>query len=46
MFQPVNHIVEADIKGFFDNVWFDSLTIEKLMEFMRIRINGAVRIFE
>lgn len=33
MFQPVNHIVEADIKGFFDTVPHD-----KLMEFIRIRI--------
>lgn len=33
MFQPVSHIVEADIKGFFDNVDHD-----KLMEFIRIRI--------
>ena len=33
MFQPVNHMVEADIKGFFDNV-----SHEKLMEFIRIRI--------
>ena len=31
MFQPVNHIVEADIKGFFDTVDHD-----KLMEFIRI----------
>ena len=36
MFQPVNHIVEADIKGFFDNV-----PHEKLMEFIRIRINDT-----
>ena len=33
MFHPVNHIVEADIKGFFDNVNHDHL-----MEFLRIRI--------
>ena len=33
MFQPVNHIVEADIKGFFDHVDHD-----KLMEFIRLRI--------
>jgi RNA-directed DNA polymerase len=32
-FHPVNHIVEADIKGFFDNV-----SHEELMEFLRIRI--------
>ncbi len=36
MFQPVNHIVEADIKGFFDNVEHD-----KLMEFIRIRISDT-----
>ena len=35
-FQPVNHIVEADIKGFFDN-----MSHEKLMEFIRIRINDT-----
>ena len=33
MLQPVNHIVEADIKGF-----FDSVSHVRLMEFMRIRI--------
>ena len=33
MFQPVSHIVEADIKGFFDSVDHD-----KLMDFIRIRI--------
>ncbi len=33
MFQPVNHIVEADIKGFFDHVDHDNL-----MDFIRIRI--------
>jgi group II intron reverse transcriptase/maturase len=32
-FHPVNRIVEADIKGFFDNV-----SHEELMEFLRIRI--------
>jgi len=36
MFQPVNHIVEADIKGFFDNV-----SHEHLMEFLRIRIKDT-----
>jgi RNA-directed DNA polymerase len=36
MFQPVNHIVEADIKGFFDTVDHD-----KLMEFIRIRISDT-----
>ena len=35
-FQPVNHIVEADIRGFFDNV-----SHEKLMEFIRIRIKDT-----
>jgi group II intron reverse transcriptase/maturase len=36
MFQPVNHIVEADIKGFFDNV-----SHERLMDFIRIRIRDT-----
>ena len=36
MFQPVNHIVEADIKGFFDNVDHD-----KLMGFIRMRISDT-----
>ena len=36
MFQPASHIVEADIKGFFDNVDHD-----KLMEFIRIRITDT-----
>ncbi len=36
MFQPVNHIVEADIKGFFDNV-----SHEKLIEFLKVRINDT-----
>lgn len=36
MFQPINHIVEADIKGFFDNVLH-----EKLIEFIRIRIKDT-----
>ena len=35
-FQPVNHIVESDIKGFFDNV-----SHEKLIDFIRIRINDT-----
>ena len=35
-FQPVNHIVEADIKGFFDNV-----SHEKLMAFIQIRIKDT-----
>ncbi len=33
MFQPINHIVEADIKGFFDNV-----SHEKLMGYIQIRV--------
>jgi len=36
MFQPVSHVVEADIKGFFDNV-----SHEHLMEFLRIRIKDT-----
>ena len=36
MFQPVNHIVEADIKGFFDNVSHD-----KLMAFIQVRIKDT-----
>jgi len=36
MFKPVNHIVEADIKGFFDNVPHD-----KLMEFIQIRVRDT-----
>jgi group II intron reverse transcriptase/maturase len=36
MFQPMNHIVEADIKGFFDNVDHD-----KLMDFIRRRITDT-----
>ena len=36
MFQPVSHIVEADIKGFFDN-----MSHEKIMEFIRIRMNDT-----
>jgi retron-type reverse transcriptase len=32
-YRPVNHVVESDIKGFFDNV-----SHEELMEFLRIRI--------
>lgn len=34
--KPVNHIVEADIKGFFDNVEHDLL-----MSFLRIRIKDS-----
>ena len=36
MFQPVNHIVEADIKGFFDNV-----SHEFLVEFIQKRVNDT-----
>lgn len=36
MYNPVNHIVEADIKGFFDNV-----SHERLMEFLKIRIGDS-----
>ena len=36
MFKPVNHIVEADIKGFFDNV-----SHEKLLDFIRIRVKDT-----
>jgi len=36
MFQPINHLVEADIKGFFDNV-----SHEELIEFIRVRINDT-----
>jgi RNA-directed DNA polymerase len=38
-FQPVNHIVEADIKGFFDNVDHD-----RLIEFIRKRVNDTALI--
>lgn len=36
MSQPVNHLVEADIKGFFDNV-----SHEKLMDFVKIRVKDT-----
>jgi RNA-directed DNA polymerase len=36
MFKPVNHIVEADIKGFFDNV-----SHEYLLDFLSIRIKDS-----
>lgn len=36
MTQPVNHLVEADIKGFFDNV-----SHEKLMDFVKIRVKDS-----
>jgi group II intron reverse transcriptase/maturase len=32
-FHPINHVVEADIKGFFDHV-----SHQRLMEFIRVRI--------
>jgi len=38
--KPVNHVVEADIKGFFDNVEHDLL-----MEFIRIRIKDSSLLF-
>jgi len=40
MKNPVNHIVEADIKGFFDNVNHDML-----IDFMSIRIKDSSLIF-
>ncbi|HDZ85510.1 MAG TPA: group II intron reverse transcriptase/maturase [Candidatus Moranbacteria bacterium] len=40
MTKPVNHIVEADIKGFFDNVSHD-----RLIEFLRVRIKDTSLIF-
>lgn len=39
-FKPVNHIVEADIKGFFDNVKHDLL-----MNFLKIRIKDTSLLF-
>ncbi len=39
-FKPVNHIVEADIKGFFDNVKHDLL-----LEFLKIRIKDTSLLF-
>lgn len=36
MWQPVNHIVEADVKGFFDNV-----PHKELQKFLRIRIGDT-----
>ncbi len=38
--KPVNHVVEADIKGFFDNVEHDLL-----MKFIRIRIKDSRLLF-
>ena len=40
MSKPVNHIVEADIKGFFDNVNHDML-----IEFLNIRVKDSSLIF-
>ncbi|MDQ7061788.1 MAG: reverse transcriptase domain-containing protein [Sulfurimonas sp.] len=40
MSKPVNHIVEADIKGFFDNV-----NHNMLIEFLNIRIKDSSLIF-
>ena len=40
VFKPVNHIVEADIKGFFDNV-----SHEHLLNFLRIRIKDSSLLF-
>jgi len=40
MNKPVNHIVEADIKGFFDNV-----SHVRLIEFLKIRIKDRSLIF-
>lgn len=39
-FKPVNHIVEADIKGFFDNVKHDLL-----LDFLKIRIKDTSLLF-
>ena len=39
-FKPVNHIVEADIKGFFDNVEHDLL-----LDFLKIRIQDTSLLF-
>ena len=36
MFKPVNHIIDADIKGFFDNV-----SHEYLMTFLKVRITDS-----
>jgi len=40
MSKPVNHIIEADIKGFFDNVDHDML-----IEFLNIRIQDSSLLF-
>lgn len=40
MTKPVNHIVEADIKGFFDNVNHD-----RLIEFLNIRVKDSSLMF-
>ncbi len=36
MFKPVNHVIEADIKGFFDNV-----SHEWMMKFLQVRIKDS-----
>jgi len=36
MFKPVNHVIEADIKGFFDNVSHDWM-----MKFLEVRIKDS-----
>ena len=36
MFKPVNHVVDADIRGFFDNV-----SHEHLLDFLKIRIRDS-----
>ena len=40
MSKPVNHIIEADIKGFFDNVDHDML-----LEFLNIRVKDSSLLF-
>ena len=40
MSKPINHIVEADIKGFFDNV-----SHEHLMKFLEIRIKDSSMLY-
>lgn len=40
VFKPVNHVVEADIKGFFDNV-----SHEHLLNFLQIRIKDSSLLF-
>ena len=40
MCNPINHIVEADMKGFFDNV-----SHEHLMKFLEIRIKDSSMLY-